>query len=362
MTVLWPWLLLTLLLVPILVGLYIWNLRRKRKFAVRFSNVSLIRAAVPKRSRWRQHLPFVLFLLGVSSLLLAMSRPASVIEVPLSRTSIILALDVSRSMCATDVPPNRLTVAQEAALEFIDEQADGTKMGIVAFAGFAEIIVPPTNDKEQLTSAIENLTTSLGTAIGSATLKSIDAIAEINEAVEFSAVNLGDRAFDQDLDNPIYQPDIIVLLTDGANSQGIFPLDAALLAAERQVRVFTIGFGTDNPTEMVCTGQQIGSDAFSGGFGNGGGFGGGGFGGGNFGGFRQFLVIDEQTLQDVAMITGGEYYRAENSDQLFDIFRNLPTEITLQEQETEISFVFSLIGAVFVLVSVGLSLRWNRFP
>ncbi len=144
----------------------------------------------PSAPVWRQHLPFVLFLLGLACLITAAARPVAEVEVPLSRTTIILAIDVSRSMCATDVSPNRLTVAQDAALAFIEDQADDIRIGIVAFAGFAEIVVPPTNDKEVLQEAIENFTTSIGTAIGSATLKSIDAIAEVNEAVAPSGVDL----------------------------------------------------------------------------------------------------------------------------------------------------------------------------
>ncbi|MCA9922599.1 MAG: VWA domain-containing protein, partial [Anaerolineales bacterium] len=183
MSVLSPWLLLLLLLIPLLVAAYIWMLRRRRKFAVRYSSLALIREALPKRSRRRQHVPFVLFLLGLSGMLTAVSRPVALVEVPLSRTTIILALDVSRSMCATDVAPNRLTVAQEAAMAFIEDQVDGTQIGIVAFSDFAEMVVSPTTDKELLREAVANLTTALGTAIGSATLKSIDAIAEINTAV-----------------------------------------------------------------------------------------------------------------------------------------------------------------------------------
>lgn len=167
MIFLWPWLLLLLVLVPVLIVIYIWNLRRKRKYAVRYSSLALIREALPKRSRWRQHVPFALFLLAVTSLITAMARPNAEVQVPLSRTTIILALDVSRSMCATDVEPNRLAVAQEAALAFIENQADDVRIGLVAFAGFAEIVVPPTNDKEVLQEAVRNFTTSIGTAIGS---------------------------------------------------------------------------------------------------------------------------------------------------------------------------------------------------
>lgn len=368
MSVLSPWFLLLLFLIPLLVVAYIWMLRRRRKFAVRYASLSLIREALPKHSRWRQHLPFALFLLGLTGMLTAVARPVALVEVPLSRTTIILALDVSRSMCATDVSPNRLSVAQEAALAFIEDQVDGTQIGVVAFADFAELIVPPTTDKRVLRQAVENLTTALGTAIGSATLKSIDAIAEINPAVAPSGLNLQS---DEGESEPgaetssresgfAYQPDIIVLLTDGANSRGPLPTDAARQAADRRVRVYTIGFGTENPGRMVCTQAQLSSDRWGpSGFGGFGGFGGGFGGGGNF---RRFLVIDEETLQAVAAITGGAYYRAESADQLNDVFRNLPTQIVLQTQTLEISFAFVAAGALLATAAVALSLWWRRFP
>ncbi|MFN2143232.1 MAG: VWA domain-containing protein [Candidatus Promineifilaceae bacterium] len=362
MMFLWPWLLLLLLLIPLIVGIYIWILRRKRRFAVRYSSLSLIREALPKRSRWRQHVPFALFLLALAMLIVSLARPAAAIEVPLSRTTIILALDVSRSMCAIDVPPNRLTVAQEAALAFLDDQVEGTQIGLVAFAGFAEIAVPPTRDKEVLKDAINNFTTSIGTAIGSATLKSIDAIAEVNDSVAPSGVELELEDEEENIPGEgSYQPDIIVLLTDGANSRGPFPLDAAQQAADRGIRVYTIGFGSDDPQEMVCTREQLGSDAFNEGFG---GIGGGpnSFGGGGFGNFRRFLIIDEDTLQEIADMTGGEYFRAEDADQLLDIFLELPAQVELQRENLEISVVFAALGALLTLMAIALAALWNRFP
>lgn len=226
MRLLWPGLLPLFLLVPILILLYWWILRRHRRFAVRYSSLSLIREALPDRARWRRHLPAALFLVGLTSLIAALTRPAAQVLVPLSRTTIILAIDVSRSMCASDVPPNRLTVAQEAASKFVEQQADDTRIGIVAFADFAEVIVPPTNDKQKLIDALASLTTSLGTAIGNATLKGLDAIASVNPAVAPSGVNLGGQSGGTPAGSD-YQPDIIVLLTDGANTRGPSPVDAA---------------------------------------------------------------------------------------------------------------------------------------
>lgn len=360
MKLLWPWFLALLVLIPLIIAVYIWILRRKRRFAVSYSSLAIIREALPQRAAWRRYLPFAMFLLGVASLVAALTRPVLAVEVPLSRTTIILALDVSRSMCATDVAPNRLSVAQEAAQTFIKNQADGTQIGIVAFAGFAEIIVPPTNDKEVLLEAVANLTTSIGTAIGSATLKSIDAIAEVNTAVAPSGINLEGEEGGPTLQEISYQPDIIVLLTDGANTRGPNPLEVAQQAADRQVRVYTIGFGTTEISEMVCSREQLGSDAFSGGFGGFGGFG-GGFGGGGRN-FRRFLFIDEPTLQGIADTTGGEYFRAENADQLTEVFQDLPTQIILQNEKLEVSVAFAALGAVFVTLAVVLSLLWNWYP
>lgn len=364
MSFLWPTFLLFLLLVPLLIAIYIWSLRRKRKYAVTYSSLALIREAMPKHAWWRRHLPFIFFMLGVTFLITAVSRPQAEVDVPLSRTTIMLAIDVSRSMCATDVDPNRLSVAQEAAIAFIEDQADDIRIGIVAFAGFAEIIVPPTNDKEQLQAAIANFTTSIGTAIGSATLKSIDAIAEENEAVAPSGLELNPDDEEIVVEEGFYQPDIIVVLTDGANSQGPLPLDAAQQAADRQVRVYTIGFGTTEPEQMICTPEQLGSDAFSENFG-GGNFGGGGFGGGGFGGgggFRRFLVLDEPTLQGMADLTGGEYYRAEDAAQLYDVFVNLPTDFVLQKERIEISAFFAIAGGLLAMMAMALSLWWYRYP
>ena len=359
MNLLWPWFLLLLVLIPLAVAIYIWVLRRRRRFAVHYSSLSLVREALPKRSSWRRHLPFAFFLIGLASLIFALTRPVTQVEVPLSRTTIILALDISRSMCATDISPNRLAIAQDAALAFVEDQVEGTQIGLVAFAGFAEVIVPPTNDKAVLQEAIENISTSLGTAIGSATLKSIDAIAEVNPAVEPSGFNLRieDEGSEPESNDEAFQPDIIVLLTDGANTQGPRPLDAAQQAADRRVRVYTIGFGTTEPGPMVCSQQQLGTDALEGGFR------GGGFGGGGGGNFRRFLLLDESTLQAVADLTGGSYFRAESADQLLDIFLSLPTKIVLQKETTEISVIFSTLGAILVMVAVSLSLLWfGRLP
>ena len=376
----WPLALLSLLAVPALVGGYLLQRRRKRRVAVRYSSVALIRAAMPTRSPWRRLLPMALFLAGIAGLGVASARPQASMKVPLGRTSIILALDVSRSMCATDVEPNRMTVAQDAARTFVKSQPSGTRIGIVAFAGFAELVVPPTTKKRDLIAAIDGLTTARGTVIGAAELKALDAIAAINPDVAPVGADVGtggtagvDGAPDGSpaptTGAPFtpgakgYIPDIVVLLTDGANTRGIDPVEAAQQAVDRRVRIYTIGFGTMTPTQMVCTAAQLGSDAFDdGGFGGAGG--GGAFpppvAGGGFGGASQYLVIDEPTLQEVAKMTGGAYYRAQDANQLKGVFAKLPKQVVLQSRKVEISAAFAAFGALLVGAGAVLSLRWNR--
>lgn len=357
----WPLALLTLVAVPLLLGAYVWQLRRRRKHAVRFSSVALIRAALPKRASWKRHVPVGLLLGGLAGVGVAAARPQMTATVPLGRTTIMLALDVSRSMCATDVEPNRMAVAQQAARQFVKDQPDGTRIGVVAFAGFAEVVVPPTTDTDELVGAIDDLTTARGTVIGAATLKAIDALAAVNPDVWPSGTDgpSGGSA----LAAGEYVPDIVVLLTDGANTRGIDPVEAAQQAVDRHVRVYTIGFGTTNPTSMVCTREQLGGEAFGGG-----GFGGGGFGGGGGGrdagggGGRSFLVIDEPTLTKVAEMTGGTFHKAEDASQLQQVFTELPRQVELQERQREISVAFAAFGLLLAGAAVTLSLLWNRSP
>jgi Ca-activated chloride channel homolog len=339
----WPWALLSLLIMPIVAGV-VWLLRRRRRrAAVRVTSIALVRAALPSRTRWTRLIPTLLLLLGFATLGVGAARPQATVLVPSNSTTIMLAMDVSGSMCSTDVEPNRLTVAQEAAISFIESQDGKTRIGLVAFAGVAGLQVPPTTDKDALIKAINNFTTARGTAIGSAILTSIDSIAAINPTVAPSGVDA------ESARRSGYAADVIVVLTDGANTQGVEPATAAEAAAVRGVRVFTIGFGTTTPSRMACTGKQAGSWA------------GGGWGGG-FGraGGRSPRIIDEPNLQAVAKITGGQYYKAESADQLQDALGDLPSRVTVVKKHLDIASWFAGAGGFLVAVAMGLSLWWNR--
>ena len=354
MNALWPGFLLLLVLIPLLIAVYIWMLRRRRRFAVRYSSLSLVRQALP-RSNWRRHVPFAMFLLALLSLIIALARPVAIVSVPTNKTTIILALDVSRSMCSTDITPNRLVAAKDAAVSFIERQRPGTQIGVVAFSGYAELIQPPTTDAELLEESIQGLLTGSRTAIGSGILKSLDAIAEIDPNVAPSIAAGSSTPPPPPVAKGAYAPDIIVLLTDGASNAGPLPVVAARQAADRGVRVYTIGFGTARGSEMPnCNPGVQGREPQIGGGTQFGGGGGVSFGGGNF---RR--GIDEATLKQVASITDGKYYSAESTSELNEIFSNLPTALITKTEATEISVAFAALGAVLAVVAVTMSLLRN---
>jgi Ca-activated chloride channel homolog len=355
---LWPYGLLLLPILPVLVGAYVWMLRRRKPIGARYSSLSLVRDAVPRASRIRRHLPFALFVLALGSLIVALARPAAIVSVPAGQTTIILAIDVSGSMCSTDIAPTRLEAAEAAAASFIQNQGVRTQIGIVAFAGFAEMIQPPTTDQNTLLNALYSLQTGRATAIGSGILRSIDAISEIDPSVAPSTNDeTGDTA-PPPVAKGAFAPDIIVLLTDGVNNAGPEPVDAAQQAADRGVRVYTIGFGTANAggLEPRCRAQFIGREPAGGQQFGGGGF----FGGGNPGGFRR--GIDEDTLKQVAALTDGKYYPAESAGDLEKVFEALPTNLIMKHDVAEISVAFVAASVVLAGGAVLLSRAWRPLP
>jgi Ca-activated chloride channel family protein len=347
-----PVLLLSLLSLPLLTGAYVWQLRRRRRQAVRFSNVALLRSVGAGSRSWRRHVPIALVLAALGLLGLASARPTVRAQVPVSSSTIILALDVSGSMCATDVDPNRLTAAQEAVRRFVSRQHDDTRIGLVLFSGFAQVAVAPTTDREPVLDAIDTLTTGRGTVIGAAILKSIDAIAEINPDVSPASTD--------DLTAPApptpvpVAPEIVVLLTDGANTRGVTPEVAAKAAAARGVRIYPIGFGTTEPVSLVCTRQQLGGTEQ--GLPRWGGPGTRGRDG------RSFLVIDEPALKEVARTTGGAYFRASRADQLQGVLDDLPRPVQSELRTVELSAALAAAALVAALGAIGLSARWRVFP
>jgi Ca-activated chloride channel family protein len=387
MTLLWPAGLAALALVPAVLALYLLALRRRRRSAVTVSSLSLLRQAVPPGSRWRRHLPLAALLGALVLLGLATARPEVTTTARVGEATVILALDESGSMCSTDVSPNRIGAAQQAARYFVSTQPSGTAVGLVEFNGFAELAVAPTHDRAPLVQAIDNLATGPGTAIGAAILQSIDAIAQVDSQV---------RPVGLAADSPIglaegyngggpsgasgattgpptkpgkhgYVPDVIVLLTDGSNNRGISPIAAAGYAAARGVRVYTIGFGTTHPKPLLCTPQQMGGESYVG-LGQGyGGYGGGGAYGappgyGSYGGFHSPLVADLPALRRVSQLTGASSYAARNVSELERVFADLPKDVTLQREHHELSVLFAALGALLTLAAAAASMRWGAYP
>jgi Ca-activated chloride channel family protein len=352
MSLLWPRLLWALALVPLFVAAYIWAQRRKHRATVRFSSLSLLREAMPAHAWWRRHLPAVLVLAGLTMLTLALSRPVSILSVPAGQTTIVLALDVSRSMCSTDIIPNRLEAAKAAALSFVESQDRNTQIGLVAFSGFAELVQPPTTDKEALAAAIRSLLTGRRTAVGSGMLRALEAVAEADESIPPPDVAGSGLPPVTPVPAGAYAPAIIILLTDGASNTGPLPQEVAAQAAARGVRVYAIGFGTEQGAEFSACGQRnFGFEPFGGAgqaFGGGGGF------------FRR--GIDEETLKEVAAITGAEYYSAESAGELRQVFHDLPTTNIVKHETTELTGLFVLGAAVLVTIALALSLIWHPLP
>ena len=362
MDFLWSDFLALLLLLPAMVAVYVWTLRRRRPSGVRYSSLALVREAAPGSSRFRRHVPFVLLLAAFGGLVVALSRPVVVLSVPTNQTTIILTIDVSGSMCSTDIPPSRLEAAEAAASAFINGQSAGTRFGIVAFSGFAEVVQAPTNDKAVLLAALQSLATGRRTGIGEGILASIDAISEIDPAVAKSQSDTSTGTPPVPVPQGDYAPDIVVLLTDGVNNTGTAPLDAAQQAADRGVRVYTIGFGTANggALDPTCAAQFIGREPGGAGAG---GFGGGGFGGGGGGGGGAFpRGIDEATLQQIATLTGAKYYPAESATQLNSVFQSLPTNLITKHETTEVSVVFVGLGALIAALAILLGKAWRPLP
>ena len=348
---LWPDLLLLLGLIPLVVATYIGIVRRR--FTVRYSSLLLIKEAMPHYEWLRRHLPFILFVIALASLVIAMGRPVTSVGLLVGQTTIILTLDVSRSMCMRDIPPDRLDAAKGAAISFVQSPGISTQIGIVAFAGFAELVQPPTTDVNLLENAIANLTTANETAMGSAILRSLDAIAEVDgriapsEEISMLATFSPNRLSQPSSSPEEYVPHIIVLLTDGASNSGPHPLLAAQQAVERGVRIYTIGFGTRKNSVMDCgttladnTYISPGLESYSS--------------GGSFG-----TEPDEATLKQIAEMTGGKFYAAASAAELQSVFQNLGSYIAPTNQTMEVSVYFAGMGAILLIAALLLSLRWH---
>jgi Ca-activated chloride channel homolog len=335
----WPAMLWLLLLLPALVAVYVMVLRRKKRLALRYASLAMVKDALGKAHWLRRHAPPVLMLLALGLLILAMARPGAMVTLPTHERTVILAMDVSGSMRATDVEPNRLAAAQAAAKSFIAAQPDSVRIGVVAFAGTATVAQAPTRNREDVIAAIDRFQLQRATAIGSAIIVSLATI--FPEA----GINLAALTYGVEGRKPIEKPPapfkpvppgshdsaVIILLTDGQRTTGPDSLQAARMAADRGVRIYTVGIGTPE-------GRIVG-----------------------FEGWSMRVALDEETLKGIADITRGDYFRASNAPDLKNIYQKLNARLVMETKKTEITALFAGAGALLALLSGLLSLAWfNR--
>ncbi len=341
MSFIWPSLLFLLLLIPVLIAAYVWLLRRRKKLAVSYANLALVKQAIKKGPSWRRHVPPALMLLALALMLFAAARPVATVHLPSNKQTIMLAMDVSGSMRATDVEPTRMVAAQNAAKAFLADLPRHVKVGIVAFAGTAQLAQLPTLSREDLVTAIDRFQLQRGTATGNgivlslATLFPDDGI-DIGQMqwgrVENKGKRIEDAGKEKKSADPVapgsYTSAAIIMLTDGQRTTGVDPMEAAKMAADRGVRVYTVGIGTVN-------GETIG-----------------------FEGWSMRVRLDEDTLKQIANRTAAEYFYAGTAADLKKVYNTLSSKLGVEKKETEISGIFALIAAMFALIAGGLSLAW----
>jgi Ca-activated chloride channel homolog len=344
MNFLWPEFLWFLAALPLLVVLYLWLMRRKKKMALRYASLSIVKEAMGGAQSFKRHIPPALFLLALAAMLAAAARPMAVVTLPSNQQTIMLAMDVSGSMRATDVQPNRLVAAQNAAKAFLAELPRHVKVGIVAFAGSAQVAQLPTTNREDLVTAIDRFQLQRATATGNAIVISLATLFP-DDGIDLQSVQTGRErqrgvAIDSEKKDkkeftPVapgsYTSAAIIMLTDGQRTTGVDPLDAAKMAADRGVRVYTVGIGT-------VDGETIG-----------------------FEGWSMRVRLDEETLKAIAHKTDAEYFYAGTAQDLKKVYNTLSSKLTVEKKETEISALFAIAAAALALVSAGLSLLWfNR--
>jgi Ca-activated chloride channel family protein len=343
LTFLWPEFLWLLLLVPLLVLGYWLLLRRKKKLAVRYASLTMVRDAMSAGQRFRRHVPPVLFIVSLALMIVAIARPQAVMLLPSQHETIVLAMDVSGSMRAADVEPNRLAAAQAAARAFVGDQPTFTRIGIVSFAGTAAVVQPPTRNKEDIIAAIDRFQLQRGTAVGAGILVSLKLIIpEVefdlrswNPRIDDKKAQALDRAQkkgEKDAFKPVppgsFSSAAIILLTDGQTTTGPDPIESARIASERGVRVYTVGIGTEK-------GEMIGAEGWS-----------------------MRVRLDEASLKQIANITQGEYFYAGTATDLKKVYESLNSKLVFEQRQTEITALFAAAAAFFAVAAAALSMLW----
>ena len=349
MTFLWPEMLWLLGVVPLAIAAYLVVLRRRKKLALRYASLSMVKEAQGKGGRIRRHIPPLLFLISLTLMIVAIARPAAVVTLPSQHETVILALDISGSMRAADVQPSRIAAAQAAAKSFIAEQPHSTRVGIVTFAATASVVQPPTQNHEDLAAAVDRLQLQRGTAVGSGILVSLKTIfpdvefdlrasnprgesaRDSKRGISLDQPRASDKAAEKPVPPGSYTSAVIILLSDGQTTTGPDPIESARIAADRGVRVYTVGIGTPN-------GEILGSEGWS-----------------------MRVRLDEDALKQIANVTRGEYFFAGTAKDLKKIYEGMNSRMVLETKEMEVSSIFSAVAAALALIAALLSMLWfNR--
>jgi Ca-activated chloride channel family protein len=335
MSFIWPIMLVLLLLVPLAVVLYLRLQQRRQRAIARYGSLGLMPGALGRQIGARRHLPPALFLVGLTFVLIGMARPQAVVSLPRAEGTVILAFDVSGSMAAEDLQPTRMEAAKAVAREFVQRQPRTIQVGVVAFSESGLTVQAPTNEQEDVIATINRLSPQRGTSLGQGILSALNTIALEDEPPPSLYTNLtpGPAATPTPVPQGTYTSAVVVLLTDGENNVAPDPLAAAQAAADRGVRIFTVGIGSAAGIPLHVNG------------------------------FNVFTRLDEPTLQAIAQISGGAYYNAVNQDDLRAIYENLDLQLVIKPEEMEVTALFAGVGVLALLIGGFLSLLWfSRLP
>jgi len=341
---LWSDLLWLMLIVPILAGAYVHMLRRRKRMALRYASLMLVREAIAPGQWLRRHLPALLLGLGIACALLGAARPSVVLTLPNEHHTVVLAIDVSRSMRAMDIEPSRLAAAQNAVKAFVKELPPSVRVGLVTFAGTAAIAQTPTQNRDDLLAAVDRFQLQRQTAIGSGLLAALSVLLpEADFALEVEEFDWRpsraapgvprrlDPAPAADF-KPVapgsFASGVIVLMSDGRRTTGPDPLKVAKLAAERGVRVHTVGFGTKEGGAVDFEDMSV------------------------------YMRFDEAALKAIAGITEGQYSHASSAGDLHKVYKDLTAKLVLERSETEVTAFFAAAAALFALMAAMLSALW----
>lgn len=334
MSFIWPVMLLSLLLVPLCLVLYLRVQRRRQQLAARYGTLGVVQETAGNRFGSRRHLPPALYLTGLVLLLLALARPQMVVSLPRVEGTVVLAFDISRSMAADDLEPSRMEAAKAAALEFVQHQPATIQIGVVAFSDGGLTVQTPTNDEEAILAAINRLTPQSGTSLGNGIFASLNAITpDSGQEPQLDSDDLAPAPTATPVPRGTVAPAIIVLLTDGENNETPNPLEAAQTAADRGVRIHTVGIGS-------TAGATLEID-----------------------GFVVHTQLHEATLQQISQFTGGAYYNAQSEEDLQSIYENLEPQLVIKAEKMEVTSIFAGASILVLLIGGLFSLLWfGRVP